>query len=69
MTHPLKDHFAGNTTYYLFPGYFQNLRANFFFVSLTLFGAGDVQDGHRLFVGGLQIDGDLHPLRFVAFPV
>jgi hypothetical protein len=38
-------------------------------MSLTLFNAKNVQNGHRLFVGKLQIDSSLHPLRFVTFPV
>jgi hypothetical protein len=38
-------------------------------MSLTLFNAKNVHNGHRLFVGKLQIDSNLHPLRFVTFPV
>jgi hypothetical protein len=59
----VEAHFAKNTTHYLFPEYFQILRPKKKKINTN------VQNGHRLFLGQLQIDSNMHPLRLVTFPV
>jgi hypothetical protein len=63
VTPRLKAHFAKNATHYLFPEYFQILSTK------KKQGNKNVQNGHRLFLGQLQIDSNMHPLRFITFPV
>jgi hypothetical protein len=39
------------------------------FISWIVFNATIAQNGHRFFLGKLQIDSNMHALRFVTFPV
>jgi hypothetical protein len=73
VTPRLKAHFARNITDYLLPEYFQSLRAknkNQFY-KLNFIYATNVQNqnGHRFFLGKLQIDSNMHSLCFVTFLV
>jgi hypothetical protein len=64
----LKGHFARNATHYLIIQYFQSLRTKKIetsFISGILFNATNVQNGHRFFLGKLQIDSNMNPLHFV----
>jgi hypothetical protein len=61
VTPRLKAHFTKIVMHFLFPEYFQRLRAKKY--------ATNAQNGHRLFLGQLQIDSNMRPLRFITFPV
>jgi hypothetical protein len=73
VTPHLKAHFAENTMHYfflnIFKAYVLKNKNQFYKLNTIHFNATNVQNGHCLFLGKFQIDSNMHPLRFVTFPV